>query len=390
MNRRELMIFSGLLGLGGNGKAWSNTPEKSVNSVELPVLIIGAGAAGMAAGYLLAQKGIDFHILEASSTYGGRMKRMSDFADFPISLGAEWLHTSKRELDFIVNDEMVSIATAMNGYTPLDRVGFYKDGKLTYHTLGEAFGPLPDLKFRDSSWLDFFDRYIVAKIRKKMQFNTEVLNVDYSGSMVCVTDSEGREYRSSKLLVTVPIQILRDNDIVFSPSLPEPHLRVLRNAPIWGGFKAFMRFSERFFPTFLMFSDSETTSGQRLYYDAGYGQKSDQHILGLFAVGKQAEPYQRLVSQNRPNYLLRELDAIFNDAASRTLMKHHIQDWNKEPFIRSAYLADTADSNISRTLAQSIDDKIYFAGDAYTREDDWGGVHNATRSAREAVIELSA
>ena len=49
------------------------------------IIIIGAGAAGLAAGYLLQQQGIKFQILEASSTYGGRMKRTTEFANFSDS-----------------------------------------------------------------------------------------------------------------------------------------------------------------------------------------------------------------------------------------------------------------------------------------------------------------
>jgi monoamine oxidase len=40
----------------------------------------------------LNQRGIQVQILEALSVFGGRMKRVTDFADFPIPTGAEWLH----------------------------------------------------------------------------------------------------------------------------------------------------------------------------------------------------------------------------------------------------------------------------------------------------------
>ena len=53
------------------------------------VLIIGAGAAGLIAGYTLQRYGIDFEIIEASSVYGGRIQRNSTLADFPIDMGAE-------------------------------------------------------------------------------------------------------------------------------------------------------------------------------------------------------------------------------------------------------------------------------------------------------------
>ena len=65
----------------------SCTSDKTVSSTDCQgtVLIIGAGAAGMTAGYLLNQQGVDFQILEASTVLGGRMKTTTDFVDFPIS-----------------------------------------------------------------------------------------------------------------------------------------------------------------------------------------------------------------------------------------------------------------------------------------------------------------
>jgi len=67
------------------------------------VIIIGAGAAGMYAGYLLKQNGIEFKILEASSVYGGRLKKAENFANFPLDLGAEWIHVDPKILGEIAN-----------------------------------------------------------------------------------------------------------------------------------------------------------------------------------------------------------------------------------------------------------------------------------------------
>lgn len=50
------------------------------------VLIIGAGPAGMTAGYLLAQQGIDFQIIEAAPTYGGRTKTNTNFIAFTSTI----------------------------------------------------------------------------------------------------------------------------------------------------------------------------------------------------------------------------------------------------------------------------------------------------------------
>lgn len=348
------------------------------------VLIIGAGAAGMAAGYLLMQAGVDFQILEAAPTYGGRMKRTTTFTDFPIPLGAEWLHVDRTALDDIVNDPDVEITTQTRGYDPEDSYGYFEDGELTIDTLGD-FG---DLKFINSTWFDFFEEFIVPSIRSKMRFDTQIVKVDYQGNEIILTDRNGNNYEADKVIITVPLKILQDGDIGFTPSLPANKIKAIEDAVVWGGIKVFLEFSEKFYPTFLEAADSETSVGQRVYYDAAYGQNTTANILGLFAVGKQAEQYQVLSDEALRDFILAELDEVFDGVPSQTYVKHIVQNWNDEPFIRAAYLADVAPSRISRILSQSVEDKLFFAGDAYTQEDDWGAVHNAVQSARDAVQEI--
>jgi len=105
-------------------------------------------------------------------------------------------------------------------------------------------------------------------------------------------------------------------------------------------------------------------------------------------VGKQAQPYQNVNGEGLKNYVLNELDIIFKGKASETFQDILVQNWNEQPFARAAYLADVASSSTSRDMAKSINDKLYFAGDSYTQEDDWSAVHTAARSARNAVREL--
>lgn len=48
-------------------------PEKTVLAYDVPVVIIGAGASGLYAAWLLTQKGVDFAVLEARAKTGGRI-----------------------------------------------------------------------------------------------------------------------------------------------------------------------------------------------------------------------------------------------------------------------------------------------------------------------------
>lgn len=58
------------------------------------VIIVGAGAAGLAAAKVMEQNNIEYTILEATNRYGGRLKKDTSLADFPIDIGAEWLHSA--------------------------------------------------------------------------------------------------------------------------------------------------------------------------------------------------------------------------------------------------------------------------------------------------------
>ncbi|MEM9397160.1 MAG: FAD-dependent oxidoreductase [Pseudomonadota bacterium] len=373
-------------GSGGGASSSSlvpapNSPAPSGFSGE--VLIIGAGAAGMSAGHLLAQQGVPFRILEATAQPGGRMRHNTTFTDFPVSLGAEWLHVSRSELDRIVNDESVNVDIETRGYETSDSYGFF-DGDLSLESLG-SFG---DLKFIASSWMDFFERFVLPNVSSQVTFNTPITRIDYSGDRPFAEDAAGNRWEADRIIVTVPLAVLQNGDVTFSPALPANRQSVIADALVWGGFKAFFEFSAAFYPTFLDFSDSDTNAGQRTYYDAGYGQSTNSNLLGLFAVGRQAEPYQARTGDAQRDYILAELDEVFDGVPSASYQRHLVQDWSAEPFARGAYLADVAGLSISRELAGSLNDRLYFAGEAYTQENDWGSVHNAARAARDAVSEI--
>ena len=79
----------------GPKKIFTNFPKDTAlertYSYSGKVLIVGAGASGLATK-VLEQNHIDYNIIEATDRYGGRLKKNEAFADFPIDMGAEWIH----------------------------------------------------------------------------------------------------------------------------------------------------------------------------------------------------------------------------------------------------------------------------------------------------------
>ncbi|MFT7421372.1 MAG: monoamine oxidase [Arcticibacterium sp.] len=364
MTRKEFTKICGILGVGIPLKAslLSCDDASDIEPYKGKVIIIGAGAGGLAAGYLLQQQGIDFEILEASALLGGRMKIDTDFADFPIPMGAEWLETNTSIFKEIVNDSAVQV---------------------NIETIRDA----PDRKFVNSSWYSFYEEYIIPSIADKISINTVVNAIDYSGDDVIITTQNG-EFTANKVVVSVPLKILQDGDITFTPTLPQDKTKAIKNTIVWEGFKAFIAFSTNFYEDEYSFDINPKSDGEKIYYNAALGQNTAKHILGLFVVGKPALAYTSLSDSDLKSFLLNELDSIYANQATPNYIKHISQNWDKEPFIRSGYVTDNADWRMVRELGKSVGNKVYFAGGAYTDGDDWVSVHAAAQSAKRSFDEI--
>jgi len=352
-------------------------------------LIIGAGAAGLTAAHLLRQAGVEVELFEARSALGGRMKRATDFVDFPMPLGAEWLHSDRRVLASIVNDTKVAIATNTMPYDIHADPALYAGADGTADGVAEGvmadLGFTVDQKFIGSSWFDFFSEYVVPHVADRLRLKHVVQSIDYTSDKVVVQTDHGL-HSADCAVVTAPARMLQQRQIAFLPRLPSAKLKAIDELRIWGGCKVFIECDETFYPTAVGFEP--TTAGQKLFYDAAYGQDSNKNVLGLFAVGRYADPYVARKGSALRDYILAELDALFSNQASRNYIRHIVQKWTKEPFIASAYAADSNAPKTFQQLRAPIDDKIYFAGEAYTDGSDWGSVHAAARSARQTVEAL--
>ena len=365
MNRKEFIKLCGLLGVALPFELSLNAcgeEEEPITPFKGRVVIIGAGAGGLSAGYLLQQQGSDFHILEASAVHGGRMKINTDFADFPIPLGAEWVETGTDIFEEIVNNPSVEVKI-------------------------ETIPDNPDRKFVSHSWYGFFEEYIVPSIADKITYRTIVQSIDYSGDEVIVRTQNG-EYNADKVIVSVPLKILQEGDITFTPGLPQSKLDAISGTIIWEGFKAFFEFSEKFYDDEYVYPISPSTDGEKIYYNAALGQPTSKNILGLFTVGKPAAQFGALSDEALKNKVLDELDERYAGQAGAGYIRHIAQNWQDEPFIRSGYMTDHADWRQVRELGKPVAGKVYFAGGPYTDGEDWVSVHAAARSARKAVGEL--
>ena len=365
MNRKEFIQLCGILGISTSiapsliacGKDDDKNQEVTFSG---SIIVIGAGAGGMSAAYLLKQQGIEVTVLEASANVGGRMKIDTSFTDFPIPMGCEWIETNVSIFDTIVNDSSIDV---------------------NIQTVADS----PDRKFVNYSWYQFYEDYILPSIANNITYNAVVQSIDYSGDKVTV-NTANKQYQADKVIVSVPLQILRDGDINFSPALPQYKLDVINGVNIWAGFKAFFEFSTNFYGDGVEIQAN--SAGQKGFYDAAHGQNTTKHILGVFSVGTPAEEYGAIAEDQIKDHILAELDAQFNNQATPNYVNHITQNWNSEPYIRAGYLTDHADWKDVRDLGKSVNDKVYFSGGPFTDGDDWVSVHAAAYSAKLASDEI--
>lgn len=333
------------------------------------VLVIGAGAAGLTAGYHLHRHGIDFQMLEASANYGGRMKRADQFVDFPIDLGAEWIHVKPSILETMVDDPGVEVGVETMEYNP-QSIATWKKGRLRKKNWARSF--YSEYKFKRTTWYGFFERYIVPHVQDHLFLNQPVEAIDHAGKTVKVITASGEVFEADKAIITVPIKLLQDSVISFYPELPKAKQEAIDGVFMGDGIKVFLEFEERFYPDILLFGNliSAALAEEKIFYDAAFGKDTDRQVLGVFAIGEGAIPYTRLdTDQAIVQQVIDELDKVFGGKASKAYTQHVVQNWSREPFIRGSYSTTFVGSRTKtmKALAAPVGDKLYFAGEALSK-----------------------
>ncbi len=388
MNRRDFLQAAGLLGLGtsmglaGCSKPWLDLDIDSNFSGD--VIIIGAGAAGIAAAHALDQYGINFQVLEASNNYLGRIAKQN--ADgFIWDSGAEWLHAKPKTLSDMAESVAVSDTYELLHYSPAD-VAIW-DGNEIYDNPGfsSVYG---EYKFRNGGWYDFFAIYFLPGLINRIKQIAAVTKIDYSGDRILVEDVWGETYLADRVICTVPLSIYKQEGIEFIPSWPSAKVNALDQVDMPDGIKVLFKCSEKFYPDILGFESlSNLLSGEALYYNAAYGRKANDPFLALFAVGDIATPYTQVEGFDESNaYMKDDIARIFGSSARDKVEVWHIQNWSKLPYIQGSY-SHYKDYSAMDILAEPLDGRVYFAGEALSQNAP-STVHGAFQTGLDTVESM--
>lgn len=350
-------------------RAVENLPKKTAldktYNYEGKIIIIGAGASGLAAAKVLEKNDIKYQILEATNRFGGRLKKDTTLADFPIDIGAEWIHSAPITLNKLKGKDGEEIDEDLIPYH-LNSTADWNGNEFKKNSIRQndfMYNFLPESKFKNSTWYDFVNDNIANTVLHNIEYNSPVISVDYSNNKVLVETTDGTTFKADRVLVTVPIGVLKSETISFYPEFSQKRKDAIDDITFYPGFKAVMKFSEKFYPDAV---NCKVNNGEKGFYDIAFGKETQSNILGFLCTGDETQKYYNLNSNDDIiDSLIVELDQMFDGKASTSYTHEYIlENWGQYEYIKGTWTQAFQEkkSNL-KTLNESLDNKVYFAGE---------------------------
>jgi monoamine oxidase len=382
---------------------------------EVDVAVIGAGAAGIAAGRRLAKAGkISVLVLEARERTGGRTWTIEKNG-CPLDLGGEWLHSADRnvlvplaeELGFELYHRRPDWTTRLrnSGASPGEEQEWVAGREAHYWAIHRAAQEAEDrpassvlepggrwnaLFDATSTWANAVeleklsvkdnDRYEDSGVNWRVRrgygtllatlaeglpiaYSAVVTRIDHRGCGIVLDTARGT-VRAARVVVAVPTAILARQDLAFDPVLSDK-LDAADGLPLGLADKLFMGFSgemDDLDPTGDIFLVGSTRKRETMSYQARpFGRPVIQCFFGgEFAAGLEREGIGAMFA-----FAADELAALRGNGIRRQLTPLAASSWRGDTFARGSYsYARPGHADDRAVLAAPVDGRIFFAGEA--------------------------
>ncbi len=393
----------------------------------IDLVIVGGGAAGIAAAREAHKRGLNAVILEASDRVGGRTYTVN-WEGYALDLGATWMHSAKRNpvaplaeqlgiaidrapapwrnqyknLGYSKQDQaeswaaMEAFASRLRAGPPEDRASEALEPGNEWNGFLEALnGYLNGTSLGKTSAADFIAYWdnsgksnwrlpsgyggLVSALAKDLNVRTAcaVRRVDWSGGRVrLATDKEVIE--AGHTIITVPTNRLATGDIAFSPALDD-HLHAAAQLPLGRVEKLFLASSDpEGVPVnaHLIGNPRSADTGSYMLRPLGLPL-----IEGFFG----GEWLEEVDGNDLSAKARDELGNLLGTDVARKLRPVAYSDWKNHAFIRGSYSYARPGQHGARTaLRARVDGPVAFAGEACS-DTDYATVHGAWASGIAAV-----
>ena len=407
---------------------------------EVEVVIIGGGAAGVAAAQRLREAGVEALIVEARERLGGRAWT-ADAGGFPVDLGCGWLHSAER-------NPWTKIAEA-DGHTvdrslppwmrPSSQIGLSETDAKAFRNALERFRARVD-DFPEGEP----DKPASAFLEARGPWNPllEAISTYYSGAELehvsardladydddgvnwRVVEGYGRaiaqhgaglpvalgckaeriDRRSRQLrvetnkgvilteavVVTLPSALIAEQPDLFLPALPEK-TEAAAGLPLGLADKLFLTLAD---PTTFESESRAFGEASRASTAAYHFRPFGRPMIEVYFGGSLAAELEKGGERAFFDFALAELIGLFGASIARRVapLAHH--GWKSDPFARGSYsYASPGGAECRDTLAAPVEDRIFFAGEACSRH-DYSTAHGAyltgIAAAEQAIARVRA
>jgi monoamine oxidase len=408
------------------------------------VVVIGAGAAGLAAAAELARGGRSVLVLEARSRIGGRCwtRRMAAI-DVPVELGAEFLHGEAKITHTLLRQAGIAAVNASRlrrqfesgRLRPVDAFaearravqGAHLEKDVSFNRFlatrdlpaktktyarmmvegfdaadparvsarsiieewsagGELGKAQPRPQGGYGALMDWLGRRVVAR-GGRLQLESVVRELRWKRGAVRVKGTFlGKPFalRARQAIITLPLGVLQSGAVHFSPSLTRKReaLSRLASGPV---VRVAMRFHKAVW--------EKRAPGVAFFNRPGAAFPTfwtplpmRAPLLTAWAGGPKAARLSGLSSRKLVDEALGCVRAIFPEARLADAL---VQDWRQDPFSRGGYSYVLVGGEGARDqLAEPLNGTLFFAGEATDTEEAGtvaGALRSGTRAAREVL-----
>lgn len=216
-----------------------------------------------------------------------------------------------------------------------------------------------------------------------------VTGIDSTAGPVRVTTDQGI-FEADKVLVTVPLGVLKAETVRFEPPLPEAKRSAIARLGFGTLNKIALHYREPFWPRDqyvfgYLCRDTDRYPTVVISMWKSHGKPILVMLLGA-SLGRELETWSDEDVSTYATTVVQDIfgaDAPAPEHVSRTA-------WSTDPFARGSYTCIGVDSSSKdlSTLAEPIDDRLFFAGEG-TNSYHWGCVHSAYESGRREAARIS-
>lgn len=413
------------------------------------VLVIGGGIAGLAAVRQLTRAGLRVTLLEARNRLGGRIYTRQT-ADYPVELGAEFVHGCPQEILGLAAEAAVPIVPVQGNFRRKAN-GSWADAGRLMQKVEELFDGMPasepdqsfqhyldrsgageevkqqalryvegfhaadpslisvhslirdnqaeeaaqgDRQFRIPTGYESLMRATVDRIDRKLcdvVLNSIVTELHWRpGEAVARTSSA--DFCAPRAIVTLPLGVLKVNGVAFAPVLPEKQnaITFLEMGPV---VRVSLCFPEKFWE-----QEPEMADLSFLFTDDPRFPTwwTSNPLPYPILTGWAAGPYAAALRDRSQDEIvhsavqsLARIVGLDERGLERRMTGAITHDWQADPFSRGAYsYAAVGGIDAARVLAASVAETLYFAGEATNFEGYNGTVHGAIASGHRTAQEL--